>query len=173
MQLSASPLHTAILRARSMMILFLCFWFLGRFFHFWFWSGFGVMAWVSWRLGGCGVVVWNGLVEWKKQKWVCSSNGRVIPSQGIGNGIDARLIQLFVFLSEFHFVLMKSFILSQWRVALRKWNSSLTWSAFFSCFRFTAFVETSTAIAVQKSSEFGLETNGCVAQMVEWSLRKG
>ena len=99
MQLSASPLHTAILRARSMMILFLCFWFLGRFLYFWFWSGFGVMAWVSWRLGGCGVVVWNGVVEWKKQKWVCSSNGRVIPSQGIGNGIDARLIQLFVFLS--------------------------------------------------------------------------
>ena len=30
-------------------------------------------------------------------KWVCSSNGRVIPSQGIGNGIDARLIQLFFF----------------------------------------------------------------------------
>ena len=27
--------------------------------------------------------------------WVCSSNGRVIPSQGIGSGIDARLIQLF------------------------------------------------------------------------------
>ena len=30
-------------------------------------------------------------------KWVCSSNGRVIPSQGIGNGIDARLIQSFLF----------------------------------------------------------------------------
>ena len=29
--------------------------------------------------------------------WVCSSNGRVIPSQGIGSGIDARLIQLFFF----------------------------------------------------------------------------
>ena len=39
------------------------------------------------------------VVKWKKQKWVCSSNGRVIPSQGIGNGIDARLIQLFFFFS--------------------------------------------------------------------------
>ena len=39
----------------------------------------------------------KGVVEWKKQKWVCSSNGRVIPSQGIGNGIDARLIQSFLF----------------------------------------------------------------------------
>ena len=35
-----------------------------------------------------------------KNKWVCSSNGRVIPSQGIGNGIDARLIQSFLFLSS-------------------------------------------------------------------------
>ena len=35
----------------------------------------------------------------RNSKWVCSSNGRVIPSQGIGNGIDARLIQLFFFFS--------------------------------------------------------------------------
>ena len=37
-------------------------------------------------------------------RWVCSSNGRVIPSQGIGNGIDARLIQFFLSLGwVYHF----------------------------------------------------------------------
>ena len=39
------------------------------------------------------------VIESTIQKWVCSSNGRVIPSQGIGNGIDARLIQLFFSIS--------------------------------------------------------------------------
>lgn len=57
-----------------------------------------------------------------KNKWVCSSNGRVIPSQGIGNGIDARLIHLFFFIKHaIHFIFCKAL-----RIRSLSWENSVS-----------------------------------------------